>query len=708
MTRGARSLTIGGLFLLLLFWRVAYLREAADHPLFHHPVADSKVYHEIAERIAAGDGYPFPVFATNPAYPYLLGFFYRVFGPRPMPVAVFQILVGLAGLWLLYRIASRLGGRTAGVLALLIGGLYRPTLFYETFRLPTAIGLFVNLLLLDRLLARRPGGSARSLFFCGLLLGLGTLIQGNLLLLLPLLIVWVIAIERGWRRGIAAGALLLGTALAIFPVTLRNAVLGGDFVPVSSHGGVNFFMGNNEAARGVFSFPEASVPTPENINIHESKRIAEREEGRPLPPSAVSRYWMTRGLRWIVAHPAGYLRLLGRKAFLFWNDLEIPDNVDMGFFQERTDILRRTPLLFGVIAPLGLVGVILLLVRRRGAPLLLFLFAQFASALLFYIHSRYRIPFAGVFAVPAALGLAWIAAGWRRWRWFQTVWTLAILALLFVLINRPVAGEGRTIARAFSLTQMGQAYEEMGRVDEARKAYDEALELFPGHRTALYSAARLDQSQGRLWEAAEGYRAALRVAPDFAEAHLNLGVVEHAMNRNERAVESYREALRLRGDWGAAYYNLGNALFDLERYEKASDAYRRALAVEPENEDAFRNLVNSREKAGDFDGAEALVRERIGDAGEDADLRNRLGDLLEKQGREEEALREYRKAVELNPRHSAAHCNIGLVLFHRGDNEGAIRAWEKILAYDPESPIRSNIRLAEEAIGSVAGRENPE
>jgi len=703
MTRRARFLIPGILLALVLAWRIAYLAESSGDPLFHHPIADAQVYDELARGYAEGQGYPLPVFANNPFYPYLLGFFYRLFGPGATPIAVFQILLGVVGVWLLYRIASRLGGRSAGVLAILIGGFYRPTLFYETFRIPTAIGLVLNLLLLDRLLAYRPGGTRGVLFLSGLLLGLGTLIQGNLVLLLPFLLVWIVLAEKGRGRAAAAGILLAGTALAILPVTLRNAVRGGDFVLVSSHGGVNFFMGNNENARGGFTFPEAIVLTPENINIHESRRLAEKATGRPMKPSEISGYWLRRGLDWIAGHPGDYLRLLGRKAVLFWNDVELPDNADPYFFETRNGALRRTPFVFGVAAPLGLFGVFLLIRRRKGTPVLLFLLAQFVSALLFYIHSRYRIPFAGVFLAPAAIGLVRLAREVRRRRWPRLIWSVAILALLLVLVNRTVTGSGRSLARASSITHLGQALEKMGRTGEAHDAYEEALRILPGHATALYNSARLAQSEGDLGDAERRYRAAIRAVPSFAEAYLNLGTVYRELNRNEQAVVEYREAIRLRPDWAEAHYNLGNALFDLERYGEAEEAYRAASAIDPENRDAARCRVNAREKAGDLAGAEGLVREELARRGEDADLRNRLGDLLEKRGREEEALAEYRRAVELNPRHSAAHCNIGLVYFHRGENEEAIRAWKRILAYDPDSPIRENIRLAEDAMRSGRG-----
>lgn len=667
-------------------------------------MVDAKVYHELGERIADGDGYPYPVFSTNPFYPYLLGFFFRLFGPDVMPVALFQILLGLAGTFLLFRIAARLGGYHAGILALLIGGLYRPAIVYETFLLPTTIGIFINLLLLSILVLREPGDPLKRLIPAGLLLGLGTLVQGNLLLFLPFIIVWLFIREPVNKRAGAIGIFLAGTFLVILPVTLRNGIRGGDCVLISSHAGVNFYMGNHDSATGVFSFGDGAVHTPENINLYESKRIAEEKLGTGLKPSEISSYWMRRGLGWIREEPGEYIILLGRKAVLFWNDMEIPDNVDMNFFQERLPILRSAPFLFGITAPFGVLGLFALAGRRRGTVLLLFLAAQFLSALIFYTHSRYRMPFAVVLTIPAAVGVLTMARGVRRWGLPRMIWTVASVAVLFVLINYDLMGSARARIRGYSLTHLANGLLESGETEEAEHAYRSALELLPGHPTALYGFARLCQMDERYREALAAYRAAAHVSPDFVEVRMNLGVVYHTLGENEEAVEEYREALRLRPDHASTHYNLGNALFDLDRFEEAAEEYRRAGELEPGDRLAARNLVNTLEAMGDLEGAVNEVRDQLA-AGDDADLRNRLGDILEKQEDEEGAMTQYRRAVELNPRHSAALCNIGLLQYHNGQNRRAIETWRRILEYDPESGIVRNIKLAEEAMRLDRERE---
>lgn len=698
-------LLLSVIFLVVVIWKILFLLEAWRYPLFHYPVVDAKVYSDLARKIAAGEGYAYSVFATNPFYPYFLGLFFRIFGDTALPVVIFQMGVGLGSLFLVHRIGKRLGGPAVAMVALLLAAFYRPLMFFEIFLLPTTIGVFVNLALIEIFMSFEERRSPGLLFVSGLLLGFGTLVQGNLLLILPLLLFWIVRLQRGRKLLVSAGLLVIGFLLPILPITWRNWERGGDRVLVSSHGGVNFYMGNNEKAVGVFSFPEGSLLTPENINVHDSRHIAERETGLSLKPSEVSSYWFRRGFTWITDHPGAWMKLLGKKTVLFWNNYEIPDNADLYFHGERQRMLRWLPFTFGLIGPLGIAGLIVLGIKRKGGVIALFLVAQVMSALIFYTHSRYRIPFAVALIPVAAVGLVYTVRRFKEWGTARRLSVVAAVALLFVLLNIDPARGARGGSRAFSLTHLANGLTTMGETAEAERTYKEALQLLPDHASAYYGLGRLYHQEGRYAESVEMNRRAIRAIPGYAEAHLNLGVSLRALMEDEQAAEEFREAIRLRPEWAMARYNLGNALYDLERYDEAVEQYRLACDREPGNPVFARNLSNACEATGNLEEAEEAIRAGLAAIGENSDLRNRLGDILEQRGLVEEALVEYRRAVSINPRHSAAICNIGLVQYHRGEHREAIATWRTILAYDPGSPIIRNIEMAEAALLDMQGSD---
>ena len=89
-------------------------------------------------------------------------------------------------------------------------------------------------------------------------LGLDALVRPSGVVLVPVLAVWaLVAAPR--RRLQSAVLILLGAALAIAPVTLRNRVVGGEWVLVTAGGGFNFYIGNHAAADGGYVQPAGAL-----------------------------------------------------------------------------------------------------------------------------------------------------------------------------------------------------------------------------------------------------------------------------------------------------------------------------------------------------------------------------------------------------------------------------------------------------------------
>jgi tetratricopeptide (TPR) repeat protein len=116
------------------------------------------------------------------------------------------------------------------------------------------LSLFFCLWSIDRPTTLRRG-IVRGL--AGGALGGAALCKPDLLLVLPLAAAGSWLFQRGSLRSnlVVSGACVLGCCAAVFPAALHN--LGaGEFVPISSQGGITFFQGNNPRAEGTFSLPE--------------------------------------------------------------------------------------------------------------------------------------------------------------------------------------------------------------------------------------------------------------------------------------------------------------------------------------------------------------------------------------------------------------------------------------------------------------------
>lgn len=100
-------------------------------------------------------------------------------------------------------------------------------------------------------------------------------------------------------------------------------------------------------------------------------------------------------------------------------------------------------------------------------------------------------------------------------------------------------------------------------------------------------------------QAKDAYERALEADPDHVDAHVNLGRLLHEENAPAAAEVHYRAALEADPDHEIAIFNLAVALEDLGHTDQAIRAYQRALALDPDNADAHYNLAGIYERRGE-------------------------------------------------------------------------------------------------------------
>jgi DNA-binding transcriptional MerR regulator len=91
-------------------------------------------------------------------------------------------------------------------------------------------------------------------------------------------------------------------------------------------------------------------------------------------------------------------------------------------------------------------------------------------------------------------------------------------------------------------------------------------------------------------QAREAYERALEIDPSVTDAHVNLGRLLHMAGELGRAEPHYRESARLDPDNPTPHFNLGVLLEDVGRRDEAVHAYRQAILRDPDFADAHCNL----------------------------------------------------------------------------------------------------------------------
>lgn len=552
--------TILGIALAL---RLAHWWAVRDEPFFAQLAMDSQEYDRWAQEIAGGDWLGAQVFFQAPLYPYLVAAVYTVAGRSLDAIYLLQIAAAVAGIWALYRATREMADERAGLVAAGLAAAYGPFLFYDVQLLKESFAVSVTCFLLWALAGRRW-------LAAGLLLGILALFRENALLLVPFLLPLAWSHERrvaGLAR--AGGALVLGMVLALAPVALRNGLVGGDFLPTTFQGGVNFWIGNNPDADGTYQpiVPGKQIPALER---QEPVRVAEQELGRSLTPAEVSSHWLGKALGWAAGHPGAFLRLQLRKLGMFWSWYEWPDAVDYYWVQGLSPVFRFFLVEFGTVSLLALAG--LWLVRkdpRPFAPALLFALGWMLSTVIFFLFSRYRLPVVPALLPLAAVPLVRLGEAVRERRPRRRTAACLIVA-------------------AFLLPQLPW--------------FEPRMDL------VHYNLGRLAEERGDPAAAHEHYKAAFLLDPKSFLACMNLGNLAARQRDWPTALRFYQraEAIEPRSDDVAS--NIGGvwlALGDLEEAERSLD---RALALNRENLSALNNKTLLLARRGDLDGARELNR----------------------------------------------------------------------------------------------------
>lgn len=409
---------------LFIVTRAAGLADLAssDPSLQHMLVLDSERYYEAGRKIAAGGlAGGSEEFVFGPLYAYYVGLV-QALGGSWWSIYVSQVCLAGMGLWLLYRIGRAVFGKTSAVLGATLWVLYGASGLLELKVVESTLATTLLLAAVFFLLPGRGVGRGLSELLAGLALGLASLVRPNTLLVLPLLAAH--ALSRGtwrlrWRllrrRKLYTATLMLGAALAIAPVTLRNRIVTGHWTLISGQGGITFFQGNNPRAEGSYSAVEGFSGDPV-VQAAEAHQIASAATGKDLSPPQVDAYWYGRGVDYLTSNLGDAAALWARKLRNWFSSDEL--SMEYVLAAERT--IRKSlwlmPLPFGVILAASALGFRHKWLVGKPSLLMCVMAANLISTLLFYFASRYRVPSVPMLCLLAGEGLRRTVRGVRPLR----------------------------------------------------------------------------------------------------------------------------------------------------------------------------------------------------------------------------------------------------------------------------------------------------
>ena len=407
------------------------------------------------------------IFQQEPLYTYFVAAL-RWLLPAPLQaIPLLQLLLGGILLPLaVYALGRQIVGTRTSLYAAAVSAVFGPAIFYQCALLrdwTVPIGSAFALALAIAGIRRSRLGW---LLGAGLLLGIGATMKSTALLWLPVWLCWLWFIPNKsanrMRAAKGTAAILLGFALGLSPLVVRNWIVGAPPLALSNRMPEGLIQGNAADAYPV----ELYYPPSQDATLRASGGSSLKVAGAILRGYGES--------------PGAFFRVQGMKLRAAFAPVDIADNLSYDYGRLRLPILRYCPS-WGLLLALAIPGAIFLLAKRRSRrPWVAGILMANAVAILLPIAlGRYRLEALPLLAIGAAQTLRLAGATLHRRRWsilaLQTGTVVALALLLFWLW--PPAWLRPNLRQTLQLLDRNISMDVYGHQRHFVKAADEAAEL---------------------------------------------------------------------------------------------------------------------------------------------------------------------------------------------------------------------------------------
>jgi tetratricopeptide (TPR) repeat protein len=234
------------------------------------------------------------------------------------------------------------------------------------------------------------------------------------------------------------------------------------------------------------------------------------------------------------------------------------------------------------------------------------------------------------------------------------------------------------------LLRFGRLAMKTGKLDEAREALLNAVDLAPKLHYPYEYLGMWHTRQGDLEQAISYYKKGLRVKATAYASSL-LGAALFQLGRVVEARKSFRKALKIDPNYEEAYYNLG-ITYAFTQPNKAIPLFRKALKLDPECARTHSELGQALRRLNRNGEAKKHLSKAIKLDETDAWAHIYLGNVLWLQGRVSSAEDHLKKALELRPECSTPYWCLAMFYQYQGLNEEAEKLYRQAVAIDPDDP----------------------
>ena len=219
---------------------------------------------------------------------------------------------------------------------------------------------------------------------------------------------------------------------------------------------------------------------------------------------------------------------------------------------------------------------------------------------------------------------------------------------------------------------------------KVNREYEKSLVSRPDDWSAYYNLGNHYQNMGKVSAALNSYEDALKIYPDAVFALINSSVLYSFSGDRDKAQNYLERALDIAPGNEAVNLNYALLMSEMQNLNKAEQAFRKVLEINKNNSTAAYNLsiiVSSR----DLDEACRLSKQAM-DSSPDPKYAYTYAYYLNQNKHQEEAIRQLEKIIAQNPGHVTSVYLLGQIYLENNNPEKAIQVYTKGIQNIKDNP----------------------
>jgi Tfp pilus assembly protein PilF len=415
--------------------------------------------------------------------------------------------------------------------------------------------------------------------------------------------------DRQNKTALISGACLLaGLMMILSPITLRNIIIGKDFVISNYNASYSFYSGNSPDYEKMV---DGGYDISNFLGWEYAIREPYREAGHWLRCSEYSKYFYKKAFKFIAEHPIRWMKLMVKKFYVFWSGFE---RVEIGNY--IYSYFEYSPLLaflvggkwiyypFGIIGPLSIIGMALS-TKNNWKTMLLTVMAISCMVLdiLQTSSPRYRIAVVPFLIISASYTLYWWLQNIRDKRWTKDLFLSVTFFLILVpLCNIPPLTPLTPTSKAVIALKKAWGYVRAKDTPKAIEEMEKSIEFYPEKADyRLYKQlAGLYAKEKKTDKAIFTYERAIKVYPDDFQIRIDLAKFLEGKGKTDRAISEYNAAIDSKKLGPKSYidscYSVGMLYSRKKDYKSAIKAFNSVVSRGKNDKRYRQDVINARYK----------------------------------------------------------------------------------------------------------------